>query len=77
MVAILCVPDVRETFYFFSLTTLWVPKIQNLIKPTFLFCVSIYPLRNSRIVRYNTGIGGQSENSHFAQDNSRIVPILT
>ena len=26
---------------------------------------NIYPLRNSRIVRYNSGIGGQSENSHF------------
>ena len=38
---------------------------------------NIYPLRNSRIVRYNSGIGGQSENSHFAQDNSGIVPILT
>ena len=36
-----------------------------------------YPLRNSRIVRYNSGIGGQSENSHFAQDSSGIVPILT
>ena len=38
---------------------------------------NIYPLHNSRIVRYNSGIGGQSENSHFAQDNSGIVPILT
>ena len=38
---------------------------------------NIYPLRNSRIVRYNSGIDGQSENSHFAQDNSGIVPILT
>ena len=37
----------------------------------------IHPLRNSRIVRYNSGIGGQSENSHFAQDISGIVPILT
>ena len=36
-----------------------------------------YPLRNSRIVRYNSGIGGHSENSHFAQDNFGIVPILT
>ena len=26
-----------------------------------------YPLRNSRIVRYNSGIGGQSRNSHNAQ----------
>ena len=38
---------------------------------------NIYPLHNSRIVRYNSGIGGQSKNSHFAQDNSGIVPILT
>ena len=38
---------------------------------------NIYPLRNSRIVRYNSGIGGQSENSHFEQDNSGVVPILT
>ena len=36
-----------------------------------------YPQRNSRIVRYNSGIGGQSENSYFAQDTSGIVPILT
>ena len=38
---------------------------------------NIYPWSNSRIVRYNSGIGGQSENSHFAQDNSGIVLILT
>ena len=37
----------------------------------------MYPLRNSRIVRYNSGIGGQSRNSYFAQDNSGIVPIPT
>ena len=41
------------------------------------YILNIYPLRNSRIVQYNSGIGGQSENSHFAQDNSGIVPILT
>ena len=34
-------------------------------------------LRNSSIVRYNSGIGGHSKNSYFAQDNSGIVPILT
>ena len=39
--------------------------------------LTYYPLRNSRIVRYNSGIGVQSGNSHFAQDNSGIVPILT
>ena len=38
---------------------------------------NIYPLHSSRIVRYNSGIGGRSENSHFAQDNSGIAPILT
>ena len=38
---------------------------------------NIYPVRNFRIVRYNSGIGGQSENSDFAQDNSGIVPIPT
>ena len=37
----------------------------------------MYPLRNSRIVRYNSGIGGQSRNSYFAQENSGIVPIPT
>ena len=34
-------------------------------------------MRNAIIIRYNSGIGGQSENSHLAQDNSGIVPILT
>ena len=46
MVAALCVPDVQETFFFFLffflLTTLLVQKIQNLIKRTFFFCVSIH-----------------------------------
>ena len=42
-----------------------------------LYIFNIYPLRNSRIVRYNSRIGGQSENFHFAQDYSGIVPILT
>ena len=37
----------------------------------------MYPLHNSRIVRYNSGIGGQSRNSYFAQDSSGIVPIPT
>ena len=32
---------------------------------------------NSRIVLRKVGIAQQSENSHFAQDNSRIVPIPT
>ena len=29
------------------------------------------------LYRYHSGIAQQSENSHFAQDNSRIVPIPT
>ena len=37
----------------------------------------IYPLRNSRIVRYNSGIGGQSRIPTLRRDNSGIVPILT
>ena len=37
----------------------------------------MYPLRNSRIVQYNSGIGGQSRNSYLAQANSGIVPIPT
>ena len=38
---------------------------------------NIYALRNSRIVRYNSGFGGQSDNSHFVHGNSGIIPILT
>ena len=29
------------------------------------------------LYRYHSGIAQQSENSHFAQDNSRLVPIPT
>ena len=36
-----------------------------------------YLLRNSRIVRYNSGTAEQSKNSYFAQDNPGIVLILT
>ena len=43
----------------------------------YIYMYKRYPLRNSRIVRYNSGIGGQSENSHFAHENSGIVPIHT
>ena len=35
-----------------------------------------YLLRNSRIVWYNSGIGGQSKNSYFAQDNSGLYRFL-
>ena len=41
---------------------------------------SSLPYTNTRILelyRYHSGIAQQSENSHFAQDNSRIVPIPT
>ena len=38
------------------------------LRKAWLYQKSIkYPLRNSRIVRYNYGIGGQSRNSHNAQ----------
>ena len=37
----------------------------------------IYGLRNSRIARYNSGIGGQSRVPTLRRDNSGIVPILT
>ena len=30
-----------------------------------------YPLHNSRVVQYNSGIGGQSRNSHNAQEQFR------
>ena len=36
-----------------------------------------YSLRNSRIVQYNSGIGGQSRNSHNAQVQFRNCTILT
>ena len=39
-------------FFFFLLTTLLVQKIQNLIKRTFLFCVSIYAKRDRNVNLY-------------------------
>ena len=38
---------------------------------------STTPCAILELYRYHSGIAQQSENSHFAQDNSRIVPILT
>ena len=38
---------------------------------------STTPCAILELYRYHSGIEQQSENSHFAQDNSRIVPILT
>ena len=35
------------------------------------------PCAIPELYRYHSGIAQQSENSHFAQDNSRIVPIPT
>ena len=36
----------------------------------------MYPLRNSRTVRYNSGIGGQSRNSYFAQTIPELSRFL-
>ena len=38
---------------------------------------STTPCAILELYRYHSGIAQQSENSHFAQDNSRIVPILS
>ena len=50
----------------------FVPKIHTLRRDFYLFDKLPNPL-----YRYNSGIEPQSENSFFAQDSSRIVPILT
>ena len=52
----------------------FVQTIGTLRRHSYLIDQLQYILRNSR---YNSGIGGQSKNSYFAQDNSGIVLILT
>ena len=60
-----------------SLYSHFVQTISTIRRHMYLIDQLQYLLRNSRIVRNNSGIGGQSKNSYFAQDNSGIVPILT
>ena len=54
-----------------------IQTIATLRRHMYLIKQLQYLLRDSRIVRYNSGIGGQSKKSYFAQDNFGIVPILT
>ena len=53
----------------------FVQTISTLRRHMYLIVQIQNLLRNSRIVRYNSVMGGQSNNSYFAQDTSGIVSI--
>ena len=65
-----CLPQRPDSHFVTDIPTL-CKDIQKAVCPGTTPCAILV------LYRYHSGIAQQSENSHFVQDNSRIVPILT